>query len=95
MANIYSGEKMSSMSSVAGLSKYIKTLPKTRFTIIGIVILSFLIGSVYYLIDFIPNQGLILDFIYGGLFGFMVLGVSSIMSGALNQQVISHFMEST
>ncbi|WP_295599018.1 DUF2070 family protein [uncultured Methanobrevibacter sp.] len=79
---------MSSMSSVAGLSKYIKTLPKTRFTIIGIVILSFLIGSVYYLIDFIPNQGLILDFIYGGLFGFMVLGVSSIMSGALNQQVI-------
>lgn len=88
MANIYSGEKMSSMSSVAGLSKYIKTLPKTRFTIIGIVILSFLIGSIYYLIDFIPNQGLILDFIYGGLFGFMVLGVSSIMSGALNQQVI-------
>ncbi|MDO5810592.1 MAG: DUF2070 family protein [Methanobrevibacter sp.] len=79
---------MSSMSSVAGLSKYIKTLPKTRFTIIGIVILSFLIGSIYYLIDFIPNQGLILDFIYGGLFGFMVLGVSSIMSGALNQQVI-------
>ena len=79
---------MSSMSSVAGLSKYIKTLPKTRFTIIGIVILSFLIGSVYYLIDFIPNQGLILDFIYGGLFGFMVLGASSIMSGALNQQVI-------
>lgn len=91
MANIYSGEKMSSMSSVAGLSKYIKTLPKTRFTIIGIVILSFLIGSVYYLIDFIPNQGLILDFIYGGLFGFMVLGVSSIMSGALNQQVIKSF----
>jgi len=79
---------MSSMSSVAGLSKYIKTLPKTRFTIMAILILSFLIGSVYYLIDFIPNQGLILDFIYGGLFGFMVLGVSSIMSGALNQQVI-------
>jgi len=76
------------MSSVAGLSKYIKTLPKTRFTIMAILILSFLIGSVYYLIDFIPNQGLILDFIYGGLFGFMVLGVSSIMSGALNQQVI-------
>lgn len=79
---------MSSMSSVAGLSKYIKTLPKTRFTIMAILILSFLIGSIYYLIDFIPNQGLILDFIYGGLFGFMVLGASSIMSGALNQQVI-------
>ncbi len=79
---------MSSMSSVAGLSKYIKTLPKIRYTIIGILILSFLIGSLYFLIDLTPNQSLILDFIYGGLFGFMVLGVSSIMSGALNQQVI-------
>ena len=79
---------MSSMSSVAGLSKYIKILPKTKFTIIGILIISFLIGSTYYLIDLVPNQGIILDFIYGGLFGFMVLGVASIMSGALNQQVI-------
>ena len=88
MAKYLSGEKMSSMSSVAGLSKYIKTLPKTKFTIIGILILSFLFGSLFYLIDMIPNQSLILDFIYGGLLGIMVLGVSSIMSGALNQQVI-------
>lgn len=79
---------MSSMSSVAGLSKYIKTLPKTKFTIIGILAISFIIGSVFYLIDMTPNQNPILDFIYGGLFGLMVLGVSSIMSGALNQQVI-------
>lgn len=76
------------MSSVAGLSKYIKTLPKTKFTIIGILAISFIIGSVFYLIDMTPNQNPILDFIYGGLFGLMVLGVSSIMSGALNQQVI-------
>ena len=79
---------MSSMSSVAGLSKYIKTLPKTKFTILGILVISFLIGSVFYLIDMTPNQNPLLDFIYGGLFGLMVLGVSSIMSGALNQQVI-------
>ncbi len=76
------------MSSVAGLSKYIKTLPETKFTIMGIFIISFLIGSIYYLIDLTPNQGIILDFIYGGLFGFSVLGVATIMSGALNQQVI-------
>ncbi len=79
---------MSSMSSVAGLSKYIKTLPKTKFTILGILVISFLIGRVFYLIDMTPNQNPLLDFIYGGLFGLMVLGVSSIMSGALNQQVI-------
>ncbi|MBQ8018067.1 MAG: DUF2070 family protein, partial [Methanobrevibacter sp.] len=54
-------------------------------------ILSFLIGSTYYLIDLTPNQGIILDFIYGGLFGLIVLGVASIMSGALNQQIISSF----
>ena len=33
---------MSSMSSVAGLSKYIKTLPSTGKSIIAICILSFL-----------------------------------------------------
>ena len=80
---------MSSMSSVAGLSKYIKTLPKTKYTIIGIGILSFLIGSAYFLIDLTPNHGILEDFISGGMFGFAVLGISSIMSGALDQQVIS------
>lgn len=80
---------MSSMSSVAGLSKYIKTLPKTKYSIIGMILISFLIGSTYYLIDLTPSQGILEDFICGGLFGFAVLGISSIMSGALNQQVIS------
>ncbi|MDO5823749.1 DUF2070 family protein [Methanobrevibacter sp.] len=79
---------MSSMSSVAGLSKYIKTLPKTEFSIISMAILSFIIGSTYYLIDLIPNAGILEDFIAGGLFGLAVFGISSIMSGALNQQVI-------
>ena len=80
---------MSSMSSVAGLSKYITTLPKTRFSAIGIIIISFLIGSSFYLIDIIPNHGIIEDFIYGGLYGIVVFGITSLMSGFLNQQVIS------
>ena len=80
---------MSSMSSVAGLSKYITTLPKTEYSIIGMIIISFLIGSAYYIIDLTPGAGLIEDFICGGFFGLTVLGLSSIMSGALNQQVIS------
>ena len=82
---------MSSMSNVAGLSKYITTLPKTKFTIVIILILSFLIGSIYYLIDLTPNIGLMEDFIYGGIFGMTILGIPSIMSGALNQQIISSF----
>ena len=80
---------MSSMSSVAGLSKFITTLPETKYSIMGMAIISFLIGSAFYIIDLSPGMGIIQDFIYGGLFGFVVLGVSSIMSGALNQQVIS------
>ena len=80
---------MSSMSSVAGLSKFIKTLPKTKDSIIGIIIISFLIGSAFYIIDLVPNQGLIEDFLCGGLFGLTVLGITSIMSGALDQQVIT------
>ena len=81
---------MSSMSSVAGLSKYITTLPKTKFSIIGMIVISFIMGSVYYLID-LTTYGIIGDIIYGGLFGLMVFGFTSIMSGALNQQTISSF----
>ena len=80
---------MSSMSSVAGLSKYITTLPKTEISIMGMLIISFIIGSVSYLIDLVPNVGILEDLIAGGLFGLVVFGFSSIMSGALNQQVIS------
>ena len=79
---------MSSMSSVAGLSKYITTLPKTKFSIMGMIGISFLMGSIYYLIDLTP-YGIVGDIIYGGLFGLMVFGFTSIMSGALNQQTIS------
>ena len=80
---------MSSMSSVAGLSKYITTLPKTKYSILGMLIISFLIGAVYFLLD--PTMGTmdIDNIAIGGLFGLMVFGLSSIMSGALNQQVIS------
>ncbi len=77
------------MSSVASLSKFITTLPETKYSIMGMAIISFLIGGAFYIIDLSPGMGIIQDFIYGGLFGFVVLGVSSIMSGALNQQVIS------
>lgn len=82
-------KKMSSMSNVAGLSKFITTLPKTKYTILGMLIISYILGGIYYLIDLIPNHGIIEEFIFGGLFGLAVLGISSIMSGALNQQVIS------
>lgn len=80
---------MSSMSSVAGLSKYIKTLPKTKFSVMAILLISFLIGSGIYLIDYIPTSGIIQDFLYGGFYGVVVFGITSIMGAVLNQQVIN------
>ena len=83
------GIEMSSMSSVAGLSKYITTLPETKYSIIGMLVISFIIGSVYFPIVLFPTYGILELSISGGVFGLIVFGCSSIMSGALNQQVIS------
>ncbi|MCC7553487.1 MAG: DUF2070 family protein [Methanobacteriaceae archaeon] len=80
---------MSSMSSVAGLSKYIKTLPKTKISIINIIVVSFLIGVIFYLINPIYEMGILEKIIYGGTFGFWILGISSIMSGGMNQQWVN------
>ena len=80
---------MSSMDTVAGLSKYITTLPKTKYSVIGILIISFIIGSGVYLLDFVPSSGILEDFFYGGFYGVVVFGITSIMSAVLNQQVIS------
>lgn len=75
---------MSSMSSVAGLSKYIKTLPSTKKSIAGIFIVSFLTGIIY---DVFVFKGLFSsDLLISGLIGFLILGVSSFLSGSLNQQ---------
>ena len=82
---------MSSMSNVAGLSKYIKTLPKTKYTVIGILILSFLFGSITNLINLTSNNGIAGDLIYGGIYGLSIFGISSLISGFLNQMVIDAF----
>ncbi|MCL2116313.1 MAG: DUF2070 family protein [Methanobrevibacter sp.] len=80
---------MSSMSNVAGLSKYITTFPKTRTLIFSMIFLSFIAGVMIFLIQSITELTLIEDILFGGAFGFGVFGISSIMSGAISQQWIS------
>ncbi len=75
---------MSSMGSVAGLSKYIKTLPNTEKSICGIAVISFLTGIIYFSITL--KELTFTDVITGGIISFAVLGISSILSGSLNQQ---------
>lgn len=74
---------MSSMSSVAGLSKYIQTLPRTRYSAMAICILSFLTGVIYCFIN--PQDSLTENFLLEGLCTLMIFGISSILSGSLNQ----------
>ena len=80
---------MSSMSNVAGLSKYIRTFPKTRNLIFSMVFISFIAGVVIFLIGSMANLTLIENILFGGAFGFGVFGISSIMSGAISQQWIN------
>lgn len=80
---------MSSMSSVAGLSKYITSLPRIRNIIIVMIIISFITGSIDFLLNSVYDYSIIEKILFGGLFGFIVLGVSSIISGGINQQGVN------
>jgi len=80
---------MSSMSNVAGLSKYIRTFPKTRTLIFSMISFSFIAGALIFLIHSMADLTIIEEILYGGAFGFGVFGISSIMSGAISQQWIS------
>ena len=75
---------MSSMSSVAGLSKYIRTFPKAKMTALIIVLLSFVFGSVIFLITPVMTSALE-NIFYGGAFGFAVFGLPAIISGSTDQ----------
>lgn len=79
---------MSSMSSVAGLSKYITTLPKTKTSILTMVVISFISGAIYGLISPIYSVGIVEQILYSGSFGFLVLAISSIISGVMVQQAL-------
>ena len=76
---------MSSMSSVAGLSKYIRTLPKAKSSLLMIIIISFILGSILFLVKPMSGGSGLEDFIYGGAFGFVVFGLPAIITGSTDQ----------
>ena len=77
---------MSSMSSVAGLSKYIRTLPKAKSTLLMIIVTSFIIGSVLFLVKPMSIGSGLENFLYGGAFGFVVFGLPAIITGSTDQK---------
>lgn len=80
---------MSSMSNVAGLSKYIRTFPSTKMLIFSMIFVSFIAGVILFFIDPSKNLTILEKIIYGGAFGFGAFGMSSILGGALSQLLIT------
>ena len=77
---------MSSMSSVAGLSKYIRTLPKAKSSLLMIIVLSFIIGAILFLVKPVSIGSGLENFFYGGAFGFVVFGLPAIITGSTDQK---------
>lgn len=77
---------MSSMSSVAGLSKYIRTLPKAKSSLLMIIVTSFIIGAILFLAKPMSIGSGLENFIYGGAFGFVVFGLPAIITGSTDQK---------
>ena len=74
------------MSSVAGLSKYIRTLPKAKSSLLIIIVMSFIIGSVLFLVKPMSLGSGLENFLYGGAFGFVVFGLPAIITGSTDQK---------
>lgn len=77
---------MSSMSSVAGLSKYIRTLPKAKTSILIIIVMSFIIGSALFFVKPVIIGSGLENFLFGGAFGFCVFGIPALICGSTDQK---------
>ncbi len=73
------------MSNVAGLSKWIRTLPNAKSSVLMIIILSFIIGVLLFLLQPVNVGNGLEDFFYGGAFGFVVFGLPAIITGSTDQ----------
>jgi putative membrane protein len=83
------GKFMSSTKNVMGLSKYMLTLPQTKTSLFTIIFLSFAVGSIGFLVNPAPGTDVIQNILYGGAGGFVIFGLSAIMSGAMTQPWIN------
>ena len=73
------------MSNVAGLSKWIRTLPNAKSSVLMIIILSFITGVLLFLLQPVSVGNGLEDFFYGGAFGFVVFGLPAIITGSTDQ----------
>ncbi len=77
--------------NLVGLTKYIMTLPPTRFSLFSMAFISFIIGCIASLLEPSAKYSVLYSIVYGGSAGFLIFGLTSIMSGALTQPILNSF----
>lgn len=77
--------------NLVGLTKYIMSLPSLRFSLFSMVFISFIIGCIASLMEPSARDSILYSIIYGGSAGFLIFGLSSIMSGGLTQPLMNYF----
>lgn len=76
---------MSAIDNIMGLTKYIVTLPETPISVLLIIFLSFITGIIAFLIEPKTPSSILASLVYGGSAGFLIFGLTSIMSGGITQ----------
>ncbi len=74
---------------IMGLSKYIVSLPGTTFSVASMVVLSFILGCIVSAIQPSAHHSILYNVVYGGAAGFLIFGLTSIMSGGITQPMIN------
>jgi len=82
---------MSNVNKLVGLTKYIMVLPSTRVSLFSMVFLSFIIGCTVSLMEPAASDSILRSIFYGGSTGFLIFGLTSIMSGGLTQPLINAY----
>ena len=77
--------------NLVGLTRYIMNLPSTKFSLFSMVFISFIIGCITSLMEPSAKGSILYSVMYGGSAGFLILGLTSIMSGGLTQPTINSF----
>lgn len=83
-----------STDNLVGLTRYIMTLPSTRFSLFSMAFLSFIIGCAASLMEPLAKYSIFHNVVYGGSAGFLIFGLTSIMGGGLTPLIINSFKNS-
>ena len=78
---------MSAVDNITDLSKYLVTIPPSKFSILTMTFLSFLTGAIATYLE--PESSIFDSIVYGGSAGFLIFGITSIMDGAITQPLIN------